>query len=123
MDLQEILEKFALISGLTLEEVSPFIPILEEAKQEIESKVLEEVDKNAESRRLNAAAAAFGFYKYVLYKVSGSGMESFTAGDISIRQNNSHIINMAKCIWDEARREASDILKDDDFLFEEIRFY
>lgn len=123
MDLQEILERFALISGLTMEEVSPFIPILEDAKKDIESKVLDGVDKTAESRRLNAAAAAFGFYKYVLYKASGSGMESFSAGDISIRHSDSQAVDMARRVWNEAKCAACDILKDDDFLFERIRIY
>lgn len=122
MDLQEILERFSLISGLTPEEVSPFTLILEESKNEIESKILDGVDKTAESRRLNAAAAALGFYKYILYKASRSGMESFSAGDITIKKSDITAVNLARSVWNEAKCAVSDILKDDDFLFEQIKF-
>ena len=121
LDLQGILERFSLISGLSAEEASLWEPLLIDAKEELECKLKDYVDTVAEARRLNVAAAALGFYKYTLYKVSGAGMGSFSAGDISINLNNKEILNAALNIWLEAKATISDLLKDDDFLFKIIR--
>lgn len=122
MDLQEILERFSLISGLSDEEASLWEPLLIDAQKEIESKLKSSVDQEADGRRLNVAAAALGFYKYTLYRLSGSGMGSFSAGDLSINLNDKESINIALNIWQEAKASIYDLLKDDDFLFQSLDY-
>lgn len=123
MDIQGILERFSLISGLTNEEALIWVPLLTDAKNEIEAKLKDDVDLTAENRRLNVAAAAFGFYKYTLYKFSNSETGSFSAGDISVNLNEKEIINIAFNIWLEAKASIHDLLKDDEFLFQGVNFF
>ena len=120
MNIQEILERFALIANLTLEEASPWYRTCEDAMYEIESKLKPNVDKETNGRRLNIAAAALGFYKYVLYRASGCGMDSFSAGDINIKSDKKTSVDMAYKVWQDAKRNVADILEDDNFLFERI---
>ena len=119
MDLQEILQRFSLISSLTEGEASIWLPLLTDAKEEIESKLKNNVDTQAEARRLNVAAAALGFYKYSLYRASGVGLGSFSAGDLSINFNNKDL-SIASNIWSEAKASICDLLEDESFLFMEI---
>lgn len=120
LDLQEILQRFSLISSLTAEEANVWIPLLTDAKEEIESKLKNDVDIVAEARRLNVAAAALSFYKYCLYRASGVGLGSFSAGDLSINFNSKDI-NIASNIWAEAKASICDLLEDESFLFKEIK--
>ena len=120
MDIQEILERFAMIANLTLEEASPWCRICEDAMCEIESSLKPDADKATSERRLNIAAAALGFYRYVLYRASGSGMDAFSAGDINIKSDKKSSVETAYKVWQEAKGNIADLLKDDNFLFGRI---
>ena len=58
MELQQIVERFALISSLGLETASEFTYICDDAKNEITYKLLPDVDVDSHSELLIAAAAA-----------------------------------------------------------------
>lgn len=122
LDLQDILERFSLISGLSAEEALLWEPLLLDAQYEIESKLKTDIDQTAHGRRLNVAAAALGFYKYTLYRLSGTGMGSFSAGDLSISLNDKESINIALNIWQEAKASIYDLLEDSDFLFKSFNY-
>ena len=122
MDLQEILERFALIAGLSAEEAQLWEPLLVDAQFEIESKLKYDVDQAAEARRLNVAAAALGYYKYTLYRLSGTGMGSFSAGDISVKLDDHAIIDVALNVWLDAKATIYDLLIDDNFLFQSLSY-
>ncbi len=120
MDLQEILERFSIITNLSMDEVSPWIPLCEDASQEIERNLKEGANTGENSRRLNAAVAALAFYRYVLYRASGGGMESFTAGELRIRTNSQVNVKIAYEVWMGAKSAIADLLVDDNFMFERI---
>ncbi len=120
MNLQETLERFAIIAGLSMDDISPWIPICEDAYDEIKRHLRDETDEDANSRRLNVAAAALAFYRYILYKVSGGGMESFSAGELRIKTNGETSVKMAYNVWKDAKNAVADLLTDDDFMFERI---
>lgn len=120
MDLQEVLDRFGLIANLSSDEVAPWEPICEDSILEIESHLKENIDQEANSRRLEAAAAALSFYKYSLYRASGSGMESFTAGELRIKTNSTESVKIAYKVWQEAKSSICDLLIDENFIFERI---
>ena len=120
MDTQEVLKRFAMIASLTVEEAAPWITLCEDSICEIKKHVKEGVDMESKERQLNAAAAALSFYKYTLYRASGTGMDSFTAGDISIKSEKKASVQMAYNVWTEARSCVCDLLEDDGFIFERI---
>ncbi len=120
MDIQEVLKRFAMIASLTVEEAAPWITLCEDCICEIKKHVKKGVDLENKERQLNAAAAALSFYKYTLYRASGAGMDSFTAGDISIKSEKKTSVQMAYNVWTEARSCVCDLLEDDGFIFERI---
>lgn len=120
MNLQETLERFAIIAGLSMDDISPWIPICEDAYDEIKRNLREETDEDENSRRLNVAAAALAFYRYVLYESSGNRAESFSAGELRIKANAQSAVKMAYSVWKDARNAVADLLTDNDFMFERI---
>lgn len=121
MKLQDVLERFALISGLTLEETEPWAAVCNEAVEEIRSKLKSDVVEADNDRRLNAAAAALSFYRYTLYKSSDLGIGNFSVGDISVNSENKFSMQNATFVWNEARSMVADLLEDDLFFFERVR--
>lgn len=120
MNLQEILERFAIIASLSMDDISPWIPLCEDACEEIKRHLKEGISEEENARRLNVAAAALAFYRYVLYRTSGGGMESFSAGELRIKTNAETSVKMAYNVWKDARNAVADLLTDDDFMFERI---
>ena len=118
--LQEVLDRFALIANLSADEVTPWIETCEDSISEIESNLRENIDQELNSRRLEAAAAGLSFYKYSLYRASGAGMESFSAGELRIKTNSSENVKIAYKAWQEAKNSIYDLLKDNNFVFERI---
>lgn len=121
MELDKILERFAIISNLSAEESQKWSPLCEEAWLEITSNLKDGVNQEENARRLNSASAALAFYRYILYSTSNSGgAESFAAGELRIKTDTSRMINNAKKVWQDAKRSIADILKDENFMFERI---
>ncbi len=120
MDLYEIIKRFSIISGLSSDEIAPWTSLCEDACMEIRKNLRENVVEEDHSRRLNAAAAALAFYRYILYRCSGGGMEAFTAGEIRIKTDSKVTAKMAYNIWMDAKRSVSDLLQDNEFMFERI---
>ncbi len=121
MELQQIVERFALISSLGLETATKFTYICNDAKNEITSKLLPDVDISLHSERLVAAAAALSLYKYVLYKSVNHTAESFSAGDITVKENASQAVKVSYEIWLEEKAKIADLLQDNDFLFWRVK--
>lgn len=120
MNLEKILEKFSIISGITSpEEIAPWITVCEDAYIDIKTNLKDDVDLEKHSRRLNSAAASLAFYRYVLYQAS-SGAHTFTAGEIRIRTDIKTSVKLAHNVWLDAKRGIADLLKDEEFVFERI---
>lgn len=115
-----MLNRFALIAGLSMQDAVKWLPVCCEAKTYIESKLREHIDKDAESSRLIAAASALSFYKYTLYRSAGDSTESFSIGDVNIRSNNKQSVANAGILYTNAIAEIFDLLRDDEFYFKQV---
>lgn len=122
MNILAVLERFSIVANLTIENISPWIQLCKDSIEEIEKNLKSNADLEINSRRLESAAAALSFYKYTLYRASSSGMESFTAGELKIKNNYDSSVKMAYTIWKEAKNSIADLLLDNDFTFERIVF-
>lgn len=120
LDIQEVLERFSIIAGLNIDQAVPWTALCSESIEEIGMHVKEGVDALKNSRRLGAAAAALTFYRYIMYKACGGGLESFTAGDISVKNDKRASLQIAFTVWRDARSSVADLLDDEDFIFERI---
>lgn len=120
MELQNIVKRFSIIANISFKEAFPWTGICEEAADEIRAHLKSSVNESDHSRRLSAAAAALAFYRYVLYRASGGGMQSFTAGEIRIKADAKTSVKMALAVWKDAKHAIADLLNDDDFMFETV---
>ena len=120
LDIQDVLERFSIIAGLSMDQAAPWASLCSTSIEEIQSHVKEGVDVEKNSRRLGAVAAALTFYRYTMYRTSGGGLESFKAGDISVKNDKKASLQVAYAVWRDARSSVADLLNDDDFVFERV---
>ena len=105
MSLNEIMERFTLVSGLGMQEVSRYLPIVKDCKEYLESRIRGELS-DADSRR---AAYACAVYAYCRISLIGrfEELSSFKAGDVQMQINTS---SAAQQLWEEVRGSVSDII-------------
>ena len=103
MNPEEILERFCIIANIPLTEGSPWIFLCEEADNEIIAHLKDSVNVNENSRRLTVAAASLAFYRYILYKNANGSTESFSAGELRIKNNSTSTVKMAYEVWLNAK--------------------
>jgi hypothetical protein len=121
LNIQEILNKFAVIADLSAEEAALQTSVCEDAIAEIQANLKPDVNELENIVFLNNAAASFAFYKYTLYRLSGSGgAESFTAGAVRIKNDQKLALQLAYKVWCDAKKNISNLLIDKDFIFERI---
>jgi len=118
MNPEEVLEKFGIIANISVPEISQWSIICEEACEEIKRHLKSGVDINENSHRLNSAAAALAFYRYILYSSAIGNTESFTAGEIRVKNNATAAVQIAYKVWIEAKQSINDLLEDNEFVFE-----
>lgn len=123
MNLNHVIKRFQLLSGLSGEEVSKWLPVCRDAMDYIESRTRKDVELCRNSRRLSHAAAVFAYYKYTLYSNSDN-YQRFTAADITITRSGN-TVQQAKNLWLEEQQGISDLLVSDnnDFIFKRIKFW
>ena len=114
LDIQEILERFALIASLPMEEAVGYTALCSDAAGELTRRLRGTVSENNASR-LEPAAASLAYYRYAMYQAANA--EDFTVGDITVASGRDDKIRLAREVWMEAEREIADLLSDDGFVF------
>ena len=117
MRFKEIIERFTLVSGFEMKDVSRFLPIIEDCKALFESRCGELSESDL--RRAEHACAVYAFYR-----VSQMGrlddLKSFKVGDVQM--NVEAIGEAAEKLWLIARENISDLVDiSGDFAFRSVR--
>ena len=117
MRLKEIIERFTLVSGLEMKDVSRYLPIIADCKAYFES-LAPALGEN-DQRRLEHACAVYAFYR-----ISQLGrlddLRSFKVGDVQM--NVEAIGEAAKKLWETERENISDIVDiSGGFAFRSVR--
>jgi hypothetical protein len=120
MNLEEILERFALFGGIEREEAAAYGMLCEDAACDLRKRLRRQSDEAANARRLCAAAAALAYFRYVLWGAAGRDGGSFRAGDVSISAADERVKGAA-ALWREERAGVADLLQDDGFCFWGVR--
>ena len=106
MRFKEIIERFTLVSGLELKDVSRFLPILGDCRAYFESLLPEELSESDQRRAEHACAV------YAFYRVSQMGrpddLRSFKVGDVQM--DVDAIGEAAKKLWESERENVSDLI-------------
>ncbi len=106
MSLKEIIERFALVSGLEMQEISRWLPILLDCREYFEEHLRGELTES-DSRRAAYACAVYAYYKISLVAQSDE-VETFKVGDVSFTPLAKS--NNAEKLWLSERESIGDIL-------------
>ena len=117
MQLKEIIERFRLVSGFEMKDVSRFLPILADCKELFEAQIGE--CEKSDLRRLEYACAVYAFYR-----ISQLGrlddLRSFKVGDVQM--NVEAIGEAAEKLWKIERESIRDLVDfGGDFAFRSVR--
>lgn len=117
MSIDNILNRFMLISGINKDEASELVGVCSESNEYIQSITNNATDEN-NTALLENAAAALSFYKYTLYLAGSGRLRGFTAGDVTF-DSGEDAVKYALELWVQARKEISDYIidKSDGFAF------
>lgn len=118
LDIQEILERFALISSLPMEEAVGYTALCSDAAGELVRRLRGTVSED-NAPRLQTAAASLAYYRYAMYQAANA--EDFTVGDITVSSGRNDRARLAREIWLEAEQEIADLLSDDGFVFRGVK--
>ena len=115
MDIENIISVFSRLSGSDEETSVNFRFMCENAKDYIISHLKPDSDVNSCCGKLEFAAAALAYYRYILWSITESGGD-ITVGDISVKSSSSILANAQK-ICEQAFSDISDVFDNGYFVF------
>ena len=121
MEVQQVMDRFALIAGLTSEEAAAWLPICRQATAEVEEMLRAPECAALLGDRLCTACAALTYYRYALCRACGEGVSSFQAGDVRITADQRNSVAIAQQLWREAKASLAGFVKQEDFWFKGVR--
>ncbi len=117
MNIEEIIRIFCRLSGLDCEEAVDFRFMCDTALSYILSRIKAGTDIKCYGGRINFAAAALAYYRYVLWSLTDGVVNEVKVGDISVKHEKISELNAADKLCREAFSDLKDILTNDDFVF------
>ena len=120
MNLHDIIERFTLVSGLTMSEASRYLPLITDCHDYFEERIGAGLTP-AQLRRLSYACAVYAYYRVCLLMRDG-GCDTFKAGDVQISAAKiGELCEAARRMWYEERSVIADIADfDDGFAFRSV---
>ena len=120
MSLNEIIDRFALVSGLGMEEVSRYLTLIGDCKELFEERSPDGLS-DAQERRLAHACAVYAYYRVCLLMRDGN-FETFKAGDMQVSRGDiGEICEAALRMWEAERESISGIADmDEGFAFRSV---
>lgn len=118
MRLNDIIERFTLVSGLERKDVSRYLLLIVDCRDYFEQRLRDDLSE-ADMRRAVHACAVYAFYKISMLSAKDA-VDTFKAGDVQfgLQADRADI----KSMWDSERAAVADILDiDDDFVFRSVR--
>ena len=118
MSLNEIIERFTLVSGYERKEISRFLPIIIDCKEFFEERIVGELTASQRRRVIHACAV------YAYYRISrlgrDTGVSNFKAGDVQLVMDDDAGVN-AETLWAEEKAAIADLVAiDDGFSFKAV---
>lgn len=120
MNLQEILEYFAMMADLEEEERSRYLPLCSAAADDLQLQLLHPPSSDEQCRRVNRAAACLAFSRYCVIRGCADGGDSYQVGDVRITNGGGVGVREAYQSWRQARASIAELLKDEEFVFSRV---
>ena len=119
MNVQTVTQGLCLFADITAAEAEKYAPIVEQAVAEVAAKLNEGADNEANADRLNLLCAACAYYRYIL--LTECGTQDIKLGDVSVTGGSKNAVAAACAVKDEFTRACADLLRDDGFVFKQVR--
>ncbi|MEE0858620.1 MAG: hypothetical protein U0M12_04020 [Acutalibacteraceae bacterium] len=120
MNYQQVFQRFIELTHLSQNEAEQYQWLCNNAVEELNEMLVDNVDLSVCSGRLSATASAMAFYKYTMI-AEGSNVNSFKAGDITI--NCSSDKEFAKEYLQQCLKSIAMYIKDENFVFRGVKAY
>lgn len=122
MNIENVMDIFRKLSGLDTKNVLKFRFMCDSALDGLTAKLRSDKNLNAYSGRIEFAAAALAYYRYVLWSLAEGIGEDITVGEISVKKasSSSEQLKAAERLCREAFENIGDIYDYDGFIFERI---
>lgn len=120
MDIEKIVQIFCRLSGIDSEDAVGFRFMCETALSYVMSHIKHDADTRGCGGRINFAAAALAYYRYVLWSLTDGQLNEVKVGDISVKRTGNRELDAADKLCREAFSNISDILENDEFVFKGI---
>lgn len=118
MSLKDILDRFTLVSGLSMQEASRYLPIIEDCRLLFEERMKSELTES-EKRRAAHACAVYAYYK-ISRILQSEEISSFKVGDVQFESLSQ--CDNAEALWREERERIRDLIDlDNGFAFRSVR--
>lgn len=114
MDIDKILQKFGVFSGLSGDALTACLPYCQDAMAELTAKN-RSVGPAAEP--IGSAAAALAYYRWCLAEMSGSSLPHIGAAALV----NRHTLAAAKTLCEEYLAAAAEYIASGKFTFRQVR--
>lgn len=116
MTFDNTITRFRLITGLSDDDISKWLPVIEDSMAYVEGLVTKKSLAESDLLRLDNAAAVYAYYRYVSYSVGEES--SFSAGEISVTLNKDRITE-ARNMWKTELETISDLVNTG-FIFKRV---
>ena len=116
MQIENVLELFAKLSGLSEEELYQARFLCEMAMEHIRSRCTG--NEEEEGGRQSFAAAALAYYRFLLWTLTEQGGDSIKVGEVTVK-NVRERLEYAQVLYQDALAGLEG-LKDDGFVFERM---
>lgn len=119
MNVEQILERFTVLSSLSTEEAEKWRWLCYDAAEYYKTKQNPESKNKCCCGKVTAAAAALAFYQYALLNET-QGISQFKAGDVTLGFSGTNT-KTAYELWKQAERTAAEELTDGSFFFKQVK--
>ncbi len=117
MNMEEILRIFCRLSGLDYEDAADFRFMCDTALSYIRARIKHGSDIEFYGGRINFAAAALAYYRYVLWSLTDGVANEINVGEIRVKHGGSSELEAADKLCRETFADLGDILESENFVF------
>ncbi|NLB36561.1 MAG: hypothetical protein GX824_04575 [Clostridiales bacterium] len=116
----DVLTGLRQIIALDEEGAALALPLCSMSLDEIKIRLRDGV--SPEDIRVTKAAVGLAYYKLVVRRLAGEeAITSFKAGDVTVSKSSAAALEIAAKIRDESLVDALPLMKDEEFLFRQVR--
>ena len=120
MNIEDVVDIFTRLSGLTAEDIIKFRFVCLNAYEYVKSHTKSGTDMSVYGGRLTFAAAALAYYGYILWCMTDVDGSEIKTGDISVKPDAEKQLTSAEKLCRNAFSAIGEVFDDGSFVFERI---